>query len=101
MSLIWRAKAQGVWAVQGGMHHLARALADVATAKGAAFPYGVTARKIESRGGQVTGVALSDGKTLKCDAVVFSGDPAALVAGLLGNAAQLALPATAVSPPPP
>ena len=74
------------------MHHLARALADVATAKGAAFPYGVTARKIESRGGQVTGVALSDGKTLKCDAVMFSGDPAALVAGLPGNAAQPALP---------
>ncbi len=98
LSLIWRAEAQGVWAVQGGMHRLARALADLATAKGAAFHYGVTARKIESRNGQVTAVALSDGQTLKCDAVVFNGDPAALVAGLLGNAAQLALPASASSP---
>ena len=98
LSLIWRAEAQGVWAVQGGMHNLARALANLATAKGAAFHYGVTARKIVTRNGQVTAVALSDGQTLKCDAVLFNGDPAALVAGLLGNAAQLALPASAANP---
>jgi 1-hydroxycarotenoid 3,4-desaturase len=98
LSLIWRAEAQGVWAVKGGMHTLARALADLATAKGAAFQYGVTARKVESRGGQVTAVALSDGQTVKCDAVIFNGDPAALVAGLLGNGAQLALPATSANP---
>ena len=28
LALIWQAEAQGVWAVQGGMHQLAQALAD-------------------------------------------------------------------------
>ncbi len=98
LALIWRAEAQGVWAVQGGMHGLALALAALAEAKGAALHYGVSARKIESRGGRIVGVALSDGRDLKCDAVVFNGDPAALVAGLLGNGAQRSVPAAAAAP---
>ncbi len=98
LALIWRAEAQGVWAIQGGMHRLALALADLARTKGVILNFGVSARSIERQGGRVTGVALSDGRVLKCDAVVFNGDPAALVAGLLGNGSQRALPAAAVNP---
>ena len=91
LALIWAAEARGVWAVKGGMHRLAAAMADLAAGQGVDLRYGVAARKIERQGTQVTGVALSDGTVLKCDAVVFNGDPAALLAGLLGNGAQTAL----------
>lgn len=96
LSLIWQAEARGVWAVQGGMGMLARALADLATRLGVQIRYGLAAQKILRQAGRVTGVALSDTRTYSCDAVVFNGDPAALLAGLLGNGAQQALrPATA------
>ena len=98
LALIWQAEAQGVWTVQGGMHRLAQALAGLAGRLGVTQHYGVAAQKIGRRGGRVCEVALSDGRSLACDAVVFNGDPAALLAGLLGNAAQQALPRKAVHP---
>lgn len=98
LALIWRAEAQGVWAVQGGMHRLAQALADLATAKGADLRYGVTATRIDRMAGRVCGVELSDGRVLKCDTVLFNGDPAALVAGLLGNGPQGAVRPSATAP---
>ncbi len=91
LSLIWAAEAQGVWAVQGGMGQLALALADLAARVGVTLRYGVTAQKILRQSGRVTGLDLSDARTLNCDAVVFNGDPAALLAGLLGNGPQQAL----------
>jgi 1-hydroxycarotenoid 3,4-desaturase len=91
LSLIWQAEAQGVWAVQGGTHQLARALADLASRLGVTLRYGVTAQKIVRKSGRVTEVILSEQRPMKCDAVVFNGDPAALLAGLLGNGPQQAL----------
>lgn len=98
LALIWQAEARGVWAVQGGMNRLAQALADVAAGQGADLRFGVTVRKIERQGTRVSGVVLSDGRALKCDAVVFNGDPAGLLAGLLGNGAQTALRPMAAHP---
>ncbi len=98
LALIWAAEARGVWAVQGGMHRLAQALAGLAEAAGATLTYGVAARRIERRDGRVFGVELSDGRLLKCDQVVFNGDPAALLAGLLGNGPQGALKPQAAHP---
>ncbi len=98
LALIWAAEAQGVWAVQGGMHQLARALADLAERHGAAISYNVAARRIERQGGRVIGVELSDGRLLRSDLVVFNGDPAALLAGLLGNGPQGALKPVAAHP---
>ncbi|MEM9735234.1 MAG: FAD-dependent oxidoreductase, partial [Pseudomonadota bacterium] len=37
LMLIWHAESQGVWRVEGGMHALARAVADLAAQKGAEF----------------------------------------------------------------
>ena len=79
LALIWQAEAQGVWAVQGGMHQLARALADLASRLGVTLRYGVTAQKIVRKSGQVAEVIVSEQRPLKCDAVVFNGDPAALL----------------------
>lgn len=98
LALIWQAEARGVWAVEGGMHRLASALAALAERQGVTLEYGRTVRRIDRQSGRVTGVVLSDGRTLKCDAVVFNGDPAGLLAGLLGNGPQQALPPSAAHP---
>ncbi len=98
LALIWQAEAQGVWAVEGGMHLLAQALADLAERLGVRLRYGLSAQKILRQSGRVCGVVLSDGRASMCDAVVFNGDPAALLAGLLGNAPQQALAPTAAHP---
>ena len=98
LALIWQAEAQGVWAVQGGMHRLAQALSDLATTLGVVQRYCITVRNIIRQAGRVAGLGLSDGTVLKCDAAVFNGDPAALLAGLLGNGPQQALPPQAAFP---
>lgn len=98
LALIWQAEARGVWGVEGGMHRLAAALAALAERQGVALEYGRSVRRIERQSGRVSGVALSDGRVLKCDAAVFNGDPAGLLAGLLGNGAQQALPPSAAHP---
>jgi 1-hydroxycarotenoid 3,4-desaturase len=98
LALIWQAEARGVWGVEGGMHRLAAALAALAERQGVALEYGRSVRRIERQSGRVSGVVLSDGRVLKCDAVVFNGDPAGLLAGLLGNGAQQALPPSAAHP---
>lgn len=98
LALIWQAEAQGVWAVKGGMHHLAKALAELAGRLGVTIRYGTSAMKILRQSGRVTEVVLSDGRAMKCDAVMFNGDPAALLAGLLGNGPQQALAPIAAHP---
>jgi 1-hydroxycarotenoid 3,4-desaturase len=98
LGLIWQAEAQGVWAVQGGMHKLAQAMAGLAQTMGVTLRYGVTVRTILRQGGKVAALALSDGSVMKCDCAVFNGDPAALLAGLLGNGPQQALTPAAAHP---
>ena len=95
LSLIWHAESRGVWSVEGGMHGLARAMEAVARAAGATFQYGLEARRIVVEGGRVTGVQIGEA-VLPADAVVFNGDPRALVHGMLGEAARDVLPASAV-----
>jgi 1-hydroxycarotenoid 3,4-desaturase len=98
LALIWRAEARGVWAVEGGMHHLAAALAALAERMGVTFRYATPATRIQRQNGRVTGVQIADGRTLPCAAVVFNGDPAALATGRMGSAAAAALPRSATQP---
>ena len=98
LSLIWRAEAQGVWAVEGGMHQLALALAALAQRLGVRFRYATPALGIVSQQGRVSGVQIEGGITLPCTACVFNGDPAALVQGLLGHDPATAIPRKAVTP---
>lgn len=98
LALIWRAEATGVWAVQGGMHSLANALADLAARMGVQFLYATHARRIVTQGGRVTGVVVEGGRTLPCRHCVFNGDPAALTAGLLGEQAGTAICPTRTTP---
>lgn len=98
LSLIWRAEATGVWAVQGGIHRLAVALAGLAQRLGVAQHYGTPVSRIVQQGGRVSGVQLADGRSIPCAQVVFNGDPAALATGLLGDAPRAALPQSATAP---
>ncbi|OZA18988.1 MAG: methoxyneurosporene dehydrogenase [Rhodobacterales bacterium 17-64-5] len=98
LALIWRAEAAGVWAVKGGMHQLALALAGLARRLGAEVRLATPARRIVQTGGRITGVDLADGTTLPCTACVFAGDPAALLAGLLGEGVTAAVPASSTTP---
>jgi 1-hydroxycarotenoid 3,4-desaturase len=98
LGLIWSAEAQGVWAVEGGMHRLAQAMAGVAEARGARFRYGVAVARIEVQQGRIAAVHLADGSRLPAGQVVFNGDPAALTGGLLGRGVERAVPRSAAHP---
>jgi 1-hydroxycarotenoid 3,4-desaturase len=97
LAIIWRAEAQGVWAVQGGLHHLAAQLGAVFERLGGQILLNTAARRIVKQNGRVTGVETATGH-LQADHVIFAGDPAALAKGLLGNAASDLLPKAATAP---
>ena len=98
LALIWQAEARGVWSIAGGMHALAQAMADLATARGARIRLGCRVALIRRAGGRVSGVTLADGTELAADRVVFNGDPAALNTGLLGPDVKGCLPVAATAP---
>ncbi len=97
LSLIWEAERRGVWHVKGGMHQLARAIADLAAQRGAVFHYDTPVNRIEMQDGRAFAVETDAGR-MPVDAVLFNGDPRALETGLLGSAVQGAVPKTATQP---
>ena len=92
LMLVAQVELDGVWSVAGGMHVVARALAQLAQQRGVAFRYGQSCTQIMVRNGRACGVRLADGSTLDADSVVFNGDASALAAGLLGAGASHAAP---------
>ncbi|MCU0903107.1 MAG: FAD-dependent oxidoreductase [Tabrizicola sp.] len=90
LSLVWRAEAQGVWAVRDGIHALALALARAAENLGVRFHYATLARRVTQQSGRVAQVETDQGHH-PADIVIFNGDPRALADGHLGEAAQSAL----------
>lgn len=97
LSLIWQAEAQGVWAVEGGMHRLAQVIEALASARGASFRYDTAVRRIEQQGGRVTAIETAT-ERLFVDGVLFNGDPRALATGLLGDGVKRAVDPAAVMP---
>jgi len=95
LMLVAQVELDGVWAVEGGMHAVARALERLARERGVVFHYGQACERILLRGGRVCGVQLAgSGNPIAADAVVFNGDSHALASGLLGAEVQRAVPAT-------
>jgi 1-hydroxycarotenoid 3,4-desaturase len=92
LMLIAHAEQDGVWAVEGGMHALARAIHDLAAAKGAQFRFQSEAARLVVGPRGVEGVDLADGERVPAERVIFNGDYAALSAGLLGEPARAATP---------
>jgi 1-hydroxycarotenoid 3,4-desaturase len=92
LMLVAQVELDGVWAVDGGLHAVARALAALAEARGVVFEYGRAVEQILTAQGRASGVRLAGGETLAADSVVFNGDANALASGLLGPQARHAAP---------
>jgi len=90
LMLIAHVEQEGVWAVEGGMHRIARALAEAARRHGAIIRYGSDVETILERGGAVSGVRLRGGERIAASAVIANADHAALRTGLFGAAAARA-----------
>jgi 1-hydroxycarotenoid 3,4-desaturase len=89
--LIAHAEQRGVWTIEGGMHRLARVLAALAQARGAAFRYDSKVAEISAQAGKVSGVVLANGEVIAADAVIANPDVAALDAGYFGANAKAAV----------
>jgi phytoene desaturase len=74
---------QGSWYVAGGLHRLARAVADRAEERGAVLRTGCAVREVVLSGGYVRGVRLASGEDVDADVVVAAGDATALYRDLL------------------
>ncbi|MFN4239952.1 MAG: 1-hydroxycarotenoid 3,4-desaturase CrtD [Erythrobacter cryptus] len=96
LMLIAHVEARGVWVIAGGIHALARALAELAARQGAAVRTGAAVAEVLVSGGRASGVRLASGEEIAADIVICNADPAALATGRFGAAA-----ARAVAPLPP
>lgn len=94
LMLIAHVEREGVWLVEGGMHRLAVALADLARSRGAVFRYGTEVDEILIDGGRVSGVRLASGEQIQTRAVIANADVGALASGRLGAAAARAVAPT-------
>jgi 1-hydroxycarotenoid 3,4-desaturase len=92
LMLVAHVERTGVWAVEGGMHRIAAALAELAAARGARFRYGAEAAEITVDGARASGVRLATGERLDADAVVLNADVAAVAGGRFGAAPARAAP---------
>lgn len=96
LALIWHAEGTGVWAVKGGMHALATAMANLIKVKGGTILLDTAVTGITPQG---NGVCITTQEThIDADAVVFNGDPRALNKGRLGPEVQMAVPQDATDP---
>jgi phytoene desaturase len=66
--------AHGAWYVTGGLHRLARALADRVGERGGLIRVATRVVRITAPGGRVDGVELADGSRLAADVVVANAD---------------------------
>ena len=96
LMLVAHVEREGVWSIEGGMHGLARALADGAKAFGATIRYGQEVSEVLTACGRTTGVRLSSGERIEANAVIVNADVAAVAGGLFGISARRA---AAVIPP--
>ncbi len=92
LMLIAHVEQRGVWFVEGGMHRIAVALANLAERHGAVFRYGCEATGITVSGGRIAGVTLATGERFDADTVVVNADIGAIANGLLGKAVTGAVP---------
>jgi 1-hydroxycarotenoid 3,4-desaturase len=93
LMLIADVEARGVWLIEGGIHALAKAIADLATLQGARVRTGAPVAKILTIKGRASGVKLASGEVVVADLVICNGDPAALATGRFGEGAARAVPA--------
>jgi len=76
------------------MHQLAKAIADLAAARGVQFRFDADVARIDTRKGHVHAVQLADGEVIPANTVLFNGDPRALATGALGTDVGSVAPTT-------
>jgi len=91
LMLIAHVELEGVWLVEGGMHRLARAMADLGQELGIDLHFNTHVSEILVKGGKTAGVRLEDGTSLPADVVIFNGDTNALATGQMGKEASRAV----------
>jgi 1-hydroxycarotenoid 3,4-desaturase len=94
LMLVAHVEQAGVWYVEGGMHRLAQAMADLARRRGATLRYSTDVRSIDIAKGRVSSLETTSGERIGVDAVVCNADNNALATGLFGRAAARAVRAT-------
>ncbi len=93
LMLIAQVELDGVWTAEGGMHGVARALAQLAQERGVHVRYGAPVAAITVAHGRANGVELASGERIAADSIVFNGDVNALASGRLGDAVRTAVAA--------
>jgi 1-hydroxycarotenoid 3,4-desaturase len=94
LMLIAHLESRGVWLVEGGMHKLADAIADLARSRGAVFRYDSHVREIRTTKGRASGVVLADGEVIPARDVLANCDASAIADGRFGTAAAGAVKGT-------
>jgi 1-hydroxycarotenoid 3,4-desaturase len=92
LMLIAHLEARGVWLIEGGIHALAKAIADLATRQGARVRTGAAVAEVLTAKGRASGVRLASGEVIPADIVICNGDPSALATGRFGADAARAVP---------
>lgn len=90
--LVAHAEQRGVWTVDGGMHRLAEAMAQLAQRLGVQIRYGAHVADIVVRNGRAAGVTLGMGEKIDAEIVIANADTAALAGGLFGSPVRCAVP---------
>ena len=98
LMLIAYVEMRGVWAAEGGMSGLAKALASAAEHLGAQIRCNAHVHELIAQDGRIRGVTLLSGERIEADHVIFNGEAAALSGGLLGVGVQQATQPSQSSP---
>ena len=85
LMLIAHSEAKGVWLIDGGIHALGKALAELARACGARIQTGARVAQILTDKARVSGVRLTNGDVIHADMVISNADPAAIAQGKFGE----------------
>ena len=78
LMLVAHVEREGVWSIDGGMHALAKALADGAKSFGATIRYGQEVSEVLVSCGRAAGVRLASGERIAADAVIVNADVGAV-----------------------
>lgn len=90
LMLVAHVEREGVWSIDGGMHALAKALADGASSFGATIRYDEDVSEVLISGGRAAGVRLASGEHIAADAVIVNADVGAIADGMFGVPARRA-----------
>ena len=98
LALISHAEAMGVWAIDGGIHKMAEAIAHLAERRGARIETGCQVTNLDRSPNGSFQINLADGRSVPANTVLYAGDPRALGEGRLGHYLQGCAPQTQSAP---